>query len=77
MREIDELHLEYPFAGSGLLRNMLRQDGHGVGSKRASTLMKRKRSISRTSVLSIASHESSRIATTPYNDRQCPGISGQ
>ncbi len=36
-----------------------------------------KRSISRTSVLSIASHESSRIATTPYNDWRCPGISGQ
>jgi hypothetical protein len=37
----------------------------------------RKRSISPTSVLPLASDELSRIATTLYNDRRCPGMSGQ
>lgn len=27
MRRIDELHLDYPFAGSRMLRGLLRQDG--------------------------------------------------
>ena len=33
MRAMDELHLEYPFAGSRMLRDMLRQDGFDVGRK--------------------------------------------
>lgn len=41
MRKIDELHLEYPFAGSRMLKDMLRQDGHAVGRKHVTTLMKR------------------------------------
>jgi len=41
MRRIDELHLEYPFAGSRMLRDLLRQDGHAVGRKRVQTLMKK------------------------------------
>jgi len=41
MRKIDELHLEYPFAGSRMLRDMLRQDGHAIGRKHVATLMKR------------------------------------
>jgi len=41
MRRIDELHLEYPFAGSRMLRDMLRQDGHAIGRKHVTTLMKR------------------------------------
>jgi putative transposase len=41
MRKIDELHLEYPFAGSRMLRDMLRQDGHAIGRKHVTTLMKR------------------------------------
>jgi putative transposase len=39
MRRIDELHLEYPFAGSRMLRGMLRADGHVVGRRHVSTLM--------------------------------------
>ena len=31
MRRIDELHLNYPFAGSRMLRDMLRQQGLEVG----------------------------------------------
>ena len=31
MRRIDELHLNYPFAGSRMLRDMLRADGVTVG----------------------------------------------
>ncbi len=31
MRRIDELHMNYPFAGSRMLRDMLRQQGLEVG----------------------------------------------
>ena len=31
MRRIDELHLNYPFAGSRMLRDMLRADGIMIG----------------------------------------------
>ena len=40
MRKIDELHLEHPFAGARMLRDMLRLDGIDVGRKRVGTLMK-------------------------------------
>ena len=39
MRWIDELHLEFPFAGSRMLRDLLRHDGHAIGRKRVQTLM--------------------------------------
>lgn len=39
MRRIDELHLEYPFAGSRMLQGLLRQEGHDVGRLHVSTLM--------------------------------------
>ena len=42
MRQIDELHLEYPFAGSRLLRDMLAQRGLQVGRKHVRTLMRRR-----------------------------------
>ncbi len=41
MRQLDELHVEYPFAGSRLLRDLLRQEGHEVGRLHVATLMKR------------------------------------
>jgi putative transposase len=41
MRRIDELHLELPFAGARMLRDLLRQEGHAVGRKHVATLMKR------------------------------------
>ncbi len=31
MRQIDELHLEHPFAGSRMLRDLLRLRGVGIG----------------------------------------------
>ena len=31
MRRIDELHLEYPFAGSRMMRGLLRQEGRSRG----------------------------------------------
>ena len=40
MRRIDELHLDYPFAGSRMLQAMLKADGHAVGRLHVSTLMK-------------------------------------
>ena len=41
MRRIDALHVEYPFAGSRMLRGLLRQEGHEVGRLHVATLMKR------------------------------------
>ena len=41
MRQIDRLHLEYPFAGSRMLRDLLRQDGASVGRRHVTTLMRR------------------------------------
>jgi putative transposase len=41
MRRIDELHLEYPFAGSRMLKGLLQAEGHKVGRLHVSTLMKR------------------------------------
>jgi putative transposase len=41
MRRIDELHLAHPFAGSRMLRDMLRREGHFIGRKHVATLMKK------------------------------------
>ena len=41
MRQLDELHLEHPFAGSRMLRDLLRLRGVLVGRKRVATLMRR------------------------------------
>jgi len=40
MRRMDELHLDYPFAGSRMLRDLLRQEGYAVGRDRISRLMR-------------------------------------
>lgn len=41
MRRIDELHLEYPFAGSRMLQGLLKAEGHEAGRLHVSTLMKK------------------------------------
>jgi putative transposase len=41
MRQIDELHLNYPFAGSRMLRDLLRHQGLEVGRRHIRTLMRR------------------------------------
>jgi putative transposase len=41
MRRIDELHLNYPFAGRRMLRDFLWQQGLVVGRRHIKTLMKR------------------------------------
>lgn len=41
MRRMDELHLEHPFAGSRMLREILRREGHEVGRKRITGLMRK------------------------------------
>ena len=41
MKRIDRLHLEMPYAGSRMLRDLLAQDGIKVGRKHVATLMKR------------------------------------
>jgi putative transposase len=41
MRRIDELHLDFPFAGSRMLRDFLRAEGVEIGRDRVITLMRR------------------------------------
>ncbi len=41
MRRLDELHLDYPFAGSRMLRDMLNREGVSIGRRHVATLMKR------------------------------------
>ena len=41
MRQIDELHLNYPFAGSRMLRDILSRQGFEVGRRHIRTLMRR------------------------------------
>lgn len=41
MHRIDRLHLKYPFAGSRMLRDLLRAEGFAVGRDHVRTLMKR------------------------------------
>jgi len=41
MRRIDELHLNYPFAGSRMLRDMLSLQGLEVGRRHVRSLMRR------------------------------------
>ena len=41
MRRIDELHLELPFAGSRMLRDLLNAEGVVIGRRHVATLMKR------------------------------------
>jgi putative transposase len=41
MRRIDELHLELPFAGSRMLRDLLRGEGFEIGRGRVTTLMRK------------------------------------
>ena len=41
LRRIDELHLNYPFAGSRMLRDLLGHQGLEVGRRHIRTLMRR------------------------------------
>ncbi len=41
MREIDRLHLDYPFAGARMLRDMLRTKSYRIGRRHVATLMRR------------------------------------
>ena len=40
MRRIDELHMEYPFAGSRMMKGLLRQEGFTAGRLHVATCMK-------------------------------------
>ena len=41
MRKIDELHLEYPFAGNRMLRDFLERDKISIGRRHMRTVMRR------------------------------------
>ncbi len=40
MRRIDELHLNYPFAGARMLRDLLRGEGVAIGRERVASMMR-------------------------------------
>ena len=41
MRRMDELHLDHPFAGSRMLRDLLRREGHNIGRRHVRGLMRK------------------------------------
>jgi hypothetical protein len=41
LRRLDRLHLEFPFAGSRMLRGLLAAEGCKIGRRHVKTLMKR------------------------------------
>lgn len=41
MRRLDRLHLEFPFAGSRMLRGLLAAEGSKIGSRHVKTLIRR------------------------------------
>jgi len=41
MRGLDALHLDFPFAGARMLRDLLRREGVSIGRRHVATLMKR------------------------------------
>lgn len=41
MRRIDELHLDHPFAGSRMMRDLLRGESVAIGRERAASMMRR------------------------------------
>lgn len=41
MRRIDELHLDHPFSGSRMPRDLLRGEGVEIGRQRVATMMRR------------------------------------
>src|SRR2546423_9250724 len=41
MRRLDRLHLEFPFAGSRMLRGLLAAEGCKIGRRHVKTLMRR------------------------------------
>src|SRR5215212_8112395 len=41
MRRMDELHLDFPFAGGRMLRDLLNAEGVAIGRRHVATLMKR------------------------------------
>jgi len=41
MKRIDQLHMDHPFAGARMLRDLLKLEGHKIGRKHTATLMGR------------------------------------
>src|SRR3954453_10327164 len=41
MRRMDELHLDFPFAGSRMLRDLVHAEGVAIGRQHVATLMQR------------------------------------
>jgi putative transposase len=65
MRRLDELHLNYPFAGSRMLRGLLWQQGLEVGRRHIKTLMKHLETRVRTQDLSLSTARSGRHPAQP------------
>ena len=70
LRRIDEIHLEHPFAGARMLRDMLRREGHEIGRKHVTALLKPSGSR-----LCIAARTPANRTSRTGSIRTCSGIS--
>ena len=69
MRRIDEFHLEHPFAGARMLRDILKLEGVEIGRKHVSTLMKKMggdRQTQRLGTVCLAQGNLGKLTTWPY-----------
>ena len=60
MRRLDRLHLEFPFAGSRMLRGLLVAEGCKIGRRHVKTLMRR---MGLRGTLSPSAHDEARAGT--------------
>jgi putative transposase len=69
MRRLDWLHLEFPFAGSRMLRGLLAAEGCKIGRRHVKTLMRRRKSRHRGRSEKGARRRHRRRPATPRADR--------
>ena len=73
MRRLDELHLEFLFAGSRVLRGLLAAEGSKVGRRHVTTLMRRMGD----QIQSIGKHSARAAAGLRRFAEWCGGSSGE
>ena len=80
MRRLDELHLDYPFAGSRMLRDLLRREGVSIGRRHVAigqiweVYLRAYDSVAeaRASIASYLTFYNERRPPTPALDRRTP-----
>jgi predicted transcriptional regulator len=74
MRRLDRLHLEYPFAGSRMLRGLLAAEGCKIGRRHVKTLMQR---MGEKGALSPSAQQQLEDWRRYYNEERPHGAIGQ